>query len=87
VSFTFSPELVQLQVDWFAADQARTAAAKSGDDAAFKATGQRLQELSLKLVRETRKHEAPYQARMALRKAARKAMEGAQAFEPDGSSG
>ncbi|MGI5233780.1 hypothetical protein [Actinoallomurus sp. CA-142502] len=87
MSFTFSLELVQLQVDWFVADQARTAAAKSGDDAAFKAAGQRLQDLTHKLVKETRKHETPYQARMALREAARKAMAGAQALEADSSGG
>jgi hypothetical protein len=86
VSFTFPPELVQLQADWFATDQARTAAAKSGEDAAFKAAGQRLQDLTLKLVKETRKYEAPYQARMALREAARQA-KGAQAFDAGGSGG
>lgn len=68
---TFDDDLIDLQRRWFAAEAARTAAAESGDDAAFADAGRRLQDLTLELQEKVRKYESPYQARMALREAAR----------------
>lgn len=73
VSFDFPDDLIQLQREWFTTDAARTAAAQSGDDAAFKDAGQRLQNLTIELQEKVRKYENPYEARMALREAAREA--------------
>ena len=81
VSFDFPSELIELQREWFAADAARTAAAESGDDAAFEAAGRQLQDLTFRLQREVREYEQPFAARMALREAAR------EATEPGGSDG
>jgi hypothetical protein len=81
VSFDFPFDLIDLQREWFAADAARTAAAKSGDDAAFETAGQQLQDLTFRLQRKVREYEQPFAARTALRKAARDAM------EPDGPDG
>jgi hypothetical protein len=75
VSFDFPSDLIELQREWFAADVARTAAAKSGDNAAFEAASRQLQDLTFRLQRKVRAHEQPFAARMALRKAAREAME------------
>jgi hypothetical protein len=75
VPFDFPSDLIELQREWFAADAARTAAAQSGDDAAFEAAGRRLQDLTFRLQRKVRAYEQPFSARMALRKAARDAME------------
>ena len=73
VTFDFLADLLRLQRDWFAADQARTEAAQSGDNEAFTAAGERLQDLTMALHRHewVRGCETPYQARMALREAAR----------------
>lgn len=81
VSFDFPSDLIELQREWFAADAARTLAAKGGDDAAFEAAGRQLQDLTFRLQRKVREYEQPFAARMALRKAAREAM------ESDGSDG
>lgn len=73
MAFGFPPDLVQLQRDWFTADEARTAAAQSGDGEAFAAAGGRLQDLAMALHRHPymQTSEQRYQARMALRDAAR----------------
>jgi hypothetical protein len=71
VTFDFPPSLVKLQQEWFAADRARTAAARSGDDDAFRAAHKRLLDLTEDLDEKLRPYGAPHQARMALREAAR----------------
>lgn len=71
-TFDFPDDLVQLQRDWFAADEARTAAARAGDDAAFNEAGARLQDVTMALHRHPWMHacETRFQARLALRAAA-----------------
>lgn len=71
--FDFPPDLVQLQRDWFAADEARTEAAQSSDDEAFKEAGARLQDLTMALHRHPWMNETErrVEARMALREFAR----------------
>jgi hypothetical protein len=83
VTFDFPDDLVQLQRDWFGADAARTAAARNGDSEAFEAASARLQDLSMALHRHPwmQACDTRYQARMALREAAR------QAPTADGSRG
>jgi hypothetical protein len=75
VTFDFPDDLLELQRDWFAADKDRTAAARGGDDAAFIAAGARLQDLTMALHRHPwmRECTSRYEARMALRAAARQA--------------
>jgi hypothetical protein len=74
-SFDLPSDLIDLQREWFVADAARTAAAKGGDDAGFEAAGRQLQDLTFRLQRRVREYEQPFAARMALREAAREAME------------
>lgn len=71
--FDFPADLVQLQRAWFAADEARTAAARSGDGEAFVEAGERIQDLTMALHRHPwmQASETRYQARMARRDAAR----------------
>lgn len=75
MAFDFPPDLVQLQHDWYTADDARTTAAGSGDDHAFTAAGTRLQDATMALHRHDwwNDRDDRYQARMALREAARDA--------------
>lgn len=70
--FDFPADLIQLQRDWFTADEARTAAAQRGDDEAFATAGERLQDLTMALHRHPYLAESGQQhtARMALRKVA-----------------
>jgi hypothetical protein len=69
MAFDFPDELVRLQQEWFAADAARTAAARRGD-AEFQAAHRRLQKLTEDLDEGLRPFGASYTARKDLRKAA-----------------
>ena len=73
MDFDFPDDLVQLQRDWFAADEARTAAARSGDSEVFAVADGRLQDVTMALHRHPymQASETRYQARMALREAAK----------------
>jgi hypothetical protein len=73
VSFDLPDDLIDLQRQWFAADEARTQAAQSGSAEAFKAAGERLQDVTMTLHRHPwmQASEQRYQARMALREAVR----------------
>ncbi len=77
--FEFPPELVRLQADFLAADQRwrDAAAADPIDEDAVRRAYEETQELALRLHRDPwmRAAEHPYQARMALRDAARAAEE------------
>jgi hypothetical protein len=70
--FDFPADLIQLKRDWLAADEARTAAAQSGDRKAFATAGERLQDLTMALHRHPYMAESGrgHTARMALREVA-----------------
>lgn len=73
MAFDFPPDLVQLQRDFFAAEEAWRVAAARGDDEATNAAYREVHRLAMELHRHPWMNEVEtrYQARMALREAAK----------------